>query len=394
MMILGSWARMLFTDTDLQDKTMRQLLLSWPSEFSPSCVASVFQVLLRFIRLAGNYVPQFRGRQATRASLLAVLGCKFRVLWCFGLGNADMLRRPKPPDLSKASPYSVSGTSAVLRGHVVAASITPGSAIYPNSQERAEWQTVTTAPALTISPPTPTNDGHSVDQAHTPNPPPPSDGRIIAHLDSRDLSIVNTRSSNDSFSVVRASRVSIHDEPSRLSTATHFQFGHLPDPSQSSDRLYRPPSLTNPPPSTLYQLYRPESTDLPSLVHPQAAHGDSSISPIIRPSTSSYTHEPLGAQPMTGDRRKRSSTSVVLNVQNLSTQSDPVSSSTRTYPPQVTTEPFDTDTATACSSPASATVDLHGEAPIQPLNNFLPEGRFVQLINSDQVPRYTKNITM
>src|SRR5579863_2512381 len=103
---------MLSTDTDLQDKTMRQLILSWPSEFSPSCVASILKVLLRFSRLAWNYVPQFRGR---RVSLLAVLGCKFRVLCCFRLIKPDMLRRPKPPDLSKASPYSISGPSVVLR---------------------------------------------------------------------------------------------------------------------------------------------------------------------------------------------------------------------------------------------------------------------------------------
>jgi len=63
-------------------------------------------------------------------------------------------------------------------------------------------------------------------------------------------------------------------------------------------------------------------------------------------------------------------------------------------PLQVTAELFDTATATASSSPVSVALDPHGEAPIQHLNNFLPEGHFVQLISSDQVPRYTKNITM
>ena len=343
-------------------------------------MASVLKVLLGFLRLAGNYVLKFPGR---RASILAVLGRKFRVLWYFGLGNPDMLRRPKPPNLSKASTYSVSGTSAVLREHVVAASIVPGSAI---CQERAEWQTAITAPALSTFPQTPTtNVGHSVDHGHNPNPSPPSDRRIIAPLGSGNLSTVDTQSSgSDRLSVIRDSRDSIHDQPLRLSTATHFQFGHLSD-SQSRDQLSRPPSPTNPPPSTLYQLHRPKSADLPSL-----AHGDTSVSPINRSSISFYTYEP--PRPMGGNRRRLFSTSMVLNAQNLSTESVPISSSV--HPPQVTAEPFDTDTATACSSPVSAALALHGEAPIQHLNNCLPEGRFVQLINSDQVPRYTKNITM
>ena len=352
---------------------MRQLLLSFPSGFSQSCMVSVLKVLLGFLRLAGNYVLKFPGR---RVSILAVLGRKFGVLWCFGLGKPDMLRRPKPPDLSKASTYSVSGTSAVLREYVAAASIVPSSAI---RQEHAEWQTAITATALS------TNVSHSVDHGHNPNPSPPSDRRIIAHLGSGNLSTVDTQSSGgDRLSVVRDSRDSIHDQPLRLSTATHFQFGHLSD-SQSRDQLSRPPSPTNPPLSTLYQLHRPKSADLPSL-----AHGDTSVSPINRSSISFYTYEP--PRPMGGNRRRLFSTSMVLNAQNLSTESVPISSSV--HPPQVTTEPFDTDTATACSSPVSAALALHGEAPIQHLNNFLPEGRFVQLINSDQVPRYTKNITM
>ena len=361
---------------------MRQLLLSLPSEFSPSSMVSVLKVLLEFLRRAGNYVLKFPGR---RVSILAVLGCKLRVLWCFGLGKPDMLRRAKPPDLSKASTYSVSGTSAVLREHVVAASFVPGSAI---CQEPAEWQTAITAPALGNSLQTPTNVSHSVDHAHNYNPSPPSDRRIIAHLGSGDLSTIDTQSSGgDRFSVVRDSANAIHDQLLRLSTATHFQFGHLPDPLQSGDRLSRPPSPINPPPSTLYQLHRSASTDLPSL-----AHGDTNVSLINRSSISFFPYEPLGPRPIDGNHRRRSSASMVLNLQNLSNESVPISSSV--YPPQVTAEPSDTDTATAYSSPDSTALDLHGEAPIQYLNNVLPEGRFVQLINSDQVPRYTKNITM
>ena len=349
-------------------------------------MASVLKVLLGFLRLARNYVPQFLGRLA---SLLAALSRKFRVLLCFELGKLDILRRHKPPDLSKASPYSASGTSTVLKEYVVAASIVPGSAIYSNRQGRAEWQTAMTAPvsALGTTPQTPTNISHSANHVQ-PDPPPPSERGIIIHPGSGYSGTVNTQNSGSGrFSVVRDSRDSIHDQPLSPSTATHFQFGHLPDPSQSRDQLSRPLSPTNPPHSTLYQLHRPESTDLPSL-----AHGDTNLSPVSRPSTPFYTYESLGSQPMDGNRRRRSSNSMVLNIQNVSTELVPISSSV--YAPQVIAEPFDTDTPTAYSSPVSAAVDLYGEVPIQPSNNVLPEGRSLQLINSDQVPRYTKNITM
>ena len=348
-------------------------------------MASLLKVLLGFLRLARSYVPQFLGRLA---SLLATFGRKFRVLLCFELGKLDILRRPKPPDLSKASPYSASGTSAVLREYVVAASIVPGSAIYSNLQGRAEWHPATTAPAgaLSTTPQTPTNISHSANNAQ-PDPPPPSERGITIHPGSGYLGTVNTQSSSSGrFSVVRDSGDAIHDQPLSLSTATHFQFGYLPDLSQSRDRI-SPPSPTNPPPSTLYQLHRPESTDLPPLVH-----DDTNISPINRPSISFFTDESLGPRPMGANRRRGSSNSMVSNIQNVSTDLVPIPSSV--YAPQVTAEPFDTDTPTAYSSPVSAAADLYGEALIQPLNNVLPEGRSLQLINSDQVPRYTKNITM
>jgi hypothetical protein len=88
---------------------------------------------------------------------------------------------------------------------------------------------------------------------------------------------------------------------------------------------------------------------------------------------------------------------VVFEFEDPSTESLPLSSSTN--PPHFTEEPFTIDTATAHSSPGTATADLQDEelmhSPTASLPEyFLPEGRFVQLINSDQVPRYTKNVTM
>jgi hypothetical protein len=66
--------------------------------------------------------------------------------------------------------------------------------------------------------------------------------------------------------------------------------------------------------------------------------------------------------------------------------------------PQITEEPLAIDH----SFPDPPAVDLHHElVPSSPTSSNLttleyavPEGRFVQLINSDQIPRYTKDATM
>ena len=60
------------------------------------------------------------------------------------------------------------------------------------------------------------------------------------------------------------------------------------------------------------------------------------------------------------------------------------------------------ESTTAHSSPDPPVVDQHDEpVPGSPtssnaatLDYYLPDGRFVQLINSDQIPRYTKDALM
>jgi hypothetical protein len=91
---------------------------------------------------------------------------------------------------------------------------------------------------------------------------------------------------------------------------------------------------------------------------------------------------------------------VYADVQNPSTEPPPNSSST--YPPQITEEPFATDSAGIRSSPDSPVVDQHDESlhrfstppNAATLDYSVPEGRDVQLINSDEVPRYTKDFKM
>ncbi|KAI9509043.1 hypothetical protein F5148DRAFT_815641 [Russula earlei] len=68
-----------------------------------------------------------------------------------------------------------------------------------------------------------------------------------------------------------------------------------------------------------------------------------------------------------------------------------------TPPPPLTEEPFAVDPATAHPFPVSPAEDTTNEPSllspsVSSMDSLLPDGRFVQLINSDQIPRYTKNI--
>jgi hypothetical protein len=105
---------------------------------------------------------------------------------------------------------------------------------------------------------------------------------------------------------------------------------------------------------------------------------------------------------MTEIRRGWSSTSVNVNIQNPSKDSLPNSFSTN--PSQITEEPFVVDSASVHSSPDSLVVDqYHDDEPLpgfptssntDTLDYSVPEGRFVRLINSDEILRYTKDVTM
>ena len=82
---------------------------------------------------------------------------------------------------------------------------------------------------------------------------------------------------------------------------------------------------------------------------PPVPHVDGIVNPVVQPSASSFhTHEPLSPPPMNDLCRRQSSTSVVVDDQNLSTDSLPTSSSTNL--PRITDEPIAIDTATGHSS--------------------------------------------
>jgi hypothetical protein len=360
------------------------------------CMSPILKALLqclRILRLVREYIQTFPGRWT---SLLAVLSRRLGLLWR-GLRKPGTSRGPKssePPLFgTSASRYPVSHSST-SREYVIAASTVPESANYPSSQDRAEMQPATAVPTTGV--PLTTQDSLSVDNLHPINPPLPFDGRILAHRSSGNLSAVSVQSrASDRFSVITTSRESMRaipvGQPSRLSRAPHRQFGRGPDPSRSRDRSR--PDTTTSRPHTPHELPRLQVITSNA---PHFSHGDDGVGSVNLPSPSAYTHEPLSPPTMDRNNKKRSSTSLVFNVQNPSTDSLPISSTVNPLP--LTEEPFAIDTTTAHSSPVTTPADLHDEGFSRSLTSIsdylLPEGRFVQLINSDQVPRYTKSVTM
>ncbi|KAI0250654.1 hypothetical protein BJV78DRAFT_1217759, partial [Lactifluus subvellereus] len=78
------------------------------------------------------------------------------------------------------------------------------------------------------------------------------------------------------------------------------------------------------------------------------------------PPASLYMHEPLSPPTDHGSRRGQSSSSVVVGVQNPSTESLPITSSTS--PPPLTNEPPAIGSLTTYSSPVPITSEIHEES--------------------------------
>ena len=169
---------------------------------------------------------------------------------------------------------------------------------------------------------------------------------------SKSLSSIHSRAS-DRLSIIQSNSYeslhSTHGQPKGNSRAAHRQFGCGP----STDRL--------------------------------------EVSSHSRPSPS-----PTGVY---GHRRGQSSTSVVVGIENPSTSS--LARSQFGDSPPSPSQPYSIGSTTVHSSPASKHSDLPEESPQLNLRagssifDFdLPDGRFLQLIISEQVPRYTKTVTV
>ena len=231
------------------------------------------------------------------------------------------------------------------------------------------------SPSITIEPPHPLSRGN------------------VLNRSSWKLSAISiqSRASHDRRSIITNTRDSIRaplGQPSQLPRGIHRHFGRGPDPSRSRERPPRSPTPTTRPNTPLRPLSI--TTNLPSLTR-----GDDRVSPVVQSGASSFAHEPWRPPPMYKDRRSRSTT-VAVDIQNPSTNLLP--------PAQITDEPLAMDSPTEHSSGSSA-VDVHLErhhAPHSPTSSnystedhyLIPDGRYVQLIHSEQIPRYTKGVTM
>ena len=362
-------------------------------------MAPVLKVLefLRITRIARDYIRRFPGRGA---SLLAFLGRKLNT-WCrFWLG-IFRFRRLQPgvcPFLgTEASSYSVSGGSAVVREYVVAASAVPPSA---SLHEHAERQLAAVAQTVGVVDP-PVLASITAEHPQTLHPPHSLGGRSLSNRNTGNLSVVSIQSSaSDRYSIITNSHESkCHGaplgQPSRPRRATYPQLGCGLDQLRSRERATWPPASTT----------RPRTHDSPRLeiitVLP-STHGDGKVGPVVESlESSSYIHEPPSPPPMNEICREQSSTHIILDVQYPSTESIPISSSTNL--PRITDEPFSVDYSTGCSSSDSSVVILRDEPAVgSPTSSNsptsedvnLPEGHFLHLINSDQIPRYTKDATM
>lgn len=228
--------------------------------------------------------------------------------------------------------------------HVVAASDVPASASHPSIHELTENQLATIAPPVGVH--FPVLAGDAGDHPPTPNPPDPLGRRSFVNRSSDVLSTVSVQSrASDRYSIITNSRDSIRERPTRPSTPT--------------TRLHTP---TQPPRLEIITVLPP-------------THDDGEVNPVSQLlASSSYTHETLSPPPMSEIRRRHSSTSVVVDVSYPSTESLPIPIS-----PAVDHEPLP---------------DPPTSSDFTTLDYFLPAGRVVQLINSDQIPRYDRNVTM
>ncbi|KAI9438666.1 hypothetical protein H4582DRAFT_189576 [Lactarius indigo] len=331
-----------------------------------STLLKLFLDCLRGLRFIRGFIRQSFRRWTL---VLAFLGRRLGV-WCpWNDGKRGTFR--KTEETGRLFPGT--GVHLHSKEYVIAASHAPASASHPSLQDAASSSATTTSQTPPAVPPAPINltvEPHQ-DRAYlasafdTGTHPNRSSANLSSH----------SRASDRLRSHSRESLHALVSQQTRFSRAPHRQFGRGPSPSPSRERPSRSPS----PADHLHQLPHLE-IDITNL-HPQA-QVDNRNSPINLPSIASPAHAPLSPPSLHGHRRRLSSTSVVVGIVNPSTDSLPLSPSPDR--PPLTEEPYTIgspqDDPTASSSATS--------------NLQLPKGRFLQLIHSEQVPRYTKDATM
>ena len=344
---------------------------------------TLLKVLLRVFRIlrSGKYHIKHFPRYWT--SLLTYLGRKlseWRNSWSNEPGT---FRKPKPTGPSflgdSVGSCSMSSSSGGLSGFAFAASTVPSSSSSANPQSAPQ---VSPNPAtLPVNPP-------STPRTLSPNPTNQLIGNSPAHRSS--ASIQSRVSASDRHSMVSSTRTRNSRASSRASArsgqltqrprATHRQFGRGPS-LRDRDRSSESPSAI--PSSHTAQPHHTLPLPPTAYTHTNVDEGlsrSSSIGPQTRtylPSLSSYS---------------RRATSIGVNIQSPSTES--LSNTSSINVQELTGEPTTAGTSfrTISLADRSETASRHSQASSAP-SLIPPEGCIVQLINSDQIPRYTKSAT-
>jgi hypothetical protein len=345
-------------------------------------MASVLKIILCFLRRLRFPKDCYTKRcSGLWAWLLTFIFRKLGLscLWHKSPGTPHR-ERPADPSFSciDARGYSVLGGST----DVVAASIVPTSASLPDLRERAPSQLTTTIPSGPITSPVLNTGNLTADSALSAYDVTRPRNRSSANLSIRSCA-------SDRLSILTQSRESLRapvGQPSRLSRGTYRQFGLGPKQIPSREQLSRSPS----PSTRFFPLQQASCLEEDTTILPTSDVVNSATSPTAL-ALSSYTHDPLS--PPT-DRRRQSSDCVTVDIQTPSTESLTLKSSC----PQSISAPFAMDSPTVHTSAVSVAANIHKHSsptphPMAP-DFSLPEGRYVALINSDQVPRYSSNIKM
>jgi len=378
-------------------------------------MASLLRVLLEFLhrlRPAKDHIKRFL-RRWTSLRVLAYLVRKmgeWRFLWPNKPGTVG---DPKPAEPSfpsdSAGSFSVSGGSGYLGGiggYAAATSTVPASANQPLDRERADLQSDSAPPnpmlsiysePLWAAGPSTTNRTVSAGSIQSR-----ASDRFSLHsagsVQSRanySAGSVQSRAS-DRFSMISTSRTSLRSpaqndpsRPSRDPRATFRQFGRGPRTSRSRGRSSRSPS-----PKSFLKTSQSDILDITSTgTH---TYADGVINPTIGPqgltdlpSSSSHTQGRPGRPAIRPQKQRR--IGIGWNIQDPSTESlRPTAINAR----EITEEPMAMDTSVHSSLHISPSDRAETMASSATSALALPRRRFLQLINSDQIPRYTKNITM
>lgn len=306
---------------------------------APLSPRMIILALLSKLRFARDYTKRCLGRLALLSAFLSRR--KFSKWWHSRPGKPDTsqtLKTADPPFLGiEANSCPVSGSPAIVKQYTVAASSVPPLASLPSLHEHVERQPATAAPSIGV------------------DAPPLAAGRDPRAVNRRSASTGSTKSrASERFSIITTSRDSTRardDQPSRPSRQSR--------PNTSHDSPHPSPDII--------------TTNLPS---PSLDHEDGRVSPVLQPWISSpHVHHSLNLSPMDEVRMRQSPTSFVVDVQNPSTESLPIT--------------------------GFSVVSLHDEpVPGSPTSSnaptleYLPYGRFVQLINPEQLSRHKKGALM